>query len=579
MKSISYSIIFLQLCCELAFAQQKLQDISPINRTSPIDTSVMAGDVPKRSHDVLWDKETVISQLPNKVLPAPSEQVDYLFIGGGMGNLIAAHQILLNSKVKPRIIFIEAGDRFGGNSQAETWNGLTVSLGAAYIAPPEKGSIYEKILKQLGILSELKVKDTSKDPVFISRQDAAGKYTVSRYDNIWDNGTGPESKAQFNRVRDLFKDFYNQKNGKTYPMIPPPNAEHRKYVESLNKITFYEFLKNHLNADLHPDVERVLSSYCRSALNKGIRFINAAAVINFLVGDFGGIATFPGGNGRIAEALLEKIAKDVPLQDLRTQSTAFDIQVAKDGAQAQASYMGSDGKVRTISAKNILVGTAPFILGKLIDDIEPARTRAIHSMKYAPYVVANVLLKRNSNDKNDMGYDIIFSDPELEPIEGKDVNITDVVIGEASANSKHRILTVYIPGDEKTVHQWIRKSTKEFKEAIMAELNKKVLPSIGYTLADVEDIRIARHGHAVPLALPGNMVAPVNSEGVEIGKAVVDELATPYRERVYFVGQSTWGLPGLESIIDSTLPIVDHLVQTNKAKNLQPKNMCSAVFK
>ena len=117
------------------------------------------------------------------------------------------------------------------------------------------------------------------------------------------------------------------------------------------------------------------------------------------------------------------------------------------------------------------------------------------------------------------------------------------------------------------------KSANEFKEAIKVELNKKVLPSIGYTLPEIKDIRIARHGHAVPLALPGNLVTPAG------GKAVVDQLMTPYRGRVHFVGQSNWGLPGWESIIDSTLPIVDNLFETNKIKTFNSKNMCSQLFK
>ncbi len=540
-------------------------DISPMNRNeSSVDPNVITGDNPHRNHSVIWNKPTLIAGLPGGVLPAPSEAVDFLFIGGGMANLVAALEVIQNSPTKVKIMFLETGDRFGGNSQAEVWNGLTMASGAAYIAQPTKGSLHEKFLQKLGIFSELKSIDTASDPVFLFRKNNDNTNSIVRYDDFWNKGTAPGTQNQFNQIRDLFKDMIENKNGKIYPEIPAPTVEHRKYVESLDTITVYDYLKKHLNAELHPDLETILSYYSRSAFGAGIRTISAAAGLNFLVGDSNGIASFPGGNGRIAEIIFKKISEVLPLENLRTQSTVFDIQASKDKEHAQASYMGPDGVVRTISAKHIISSTAPFILTRLIDDIEPERANAIQKMKYRPYLVANVLLKRNEKDKTDAGYDLIFGDPKDQLPAGKDVNVTDVVMGVSGKNDKHRMLTLYMPGDEFSVHKWISKKLDKFKEAIMAELNAKILPPLGYTKESVEAIRVALHGHAIPVAAPGNLVTPKD------GLAVVDQLQKPYRNRVFFVGQAMWGLPSWESVVDSSVNVVQGI--------LQQKNKCQALF-
>ncbi len=555
--------------------EKQLIDINPINRIeNSVDPKVITGDDPARNHNIIWKKhETLIPSLPGGVLPPPSENVDYVFIGGGMANLIVAQQILAASgSTPPKMIFLEAGERFGGNSQGEVWNGLSIASGAAYISVPVKGSTHEKLLQDLGILSELQPQDNSQDPVFLFRQDASGKKSIVRYQEFWEKGTTPESKTQFNRLRDLFNDMINQKNGRVYPEIPPPDLEHRKYVESLDAISFHDYLKNFLGESLHPDVEIILDYYCRSSLGGNIKSISAAAGLNFTVGDFYGIATFPSGNGRIADALFDKIAKAVPLQNLRTESTVFDIQVSKDSSTAQTSYMGPDGKVRTIAAKNIISSTAPFILSRLIDDVEPERMKALHKMKYRPYLVANVLLKRNENEKSDLGYDLIFGDPKGEAPAGGDINVTDVVVGASSKNEKNRILTLYIPGDENSVRSWIGKNVDQFKVGISAELEAKILPALGYTKESVQAIRVALHGHAIPLASPGNIVTPKD------GIALVDQIQKPYRDKVFFVGQAMWGLPAWETVVDSSMAVANEILGKRKMA-LKANNQCTQVFK
>ena len=491
----------------------------------------LSGDDNTRPHAVLWNKAEFIRQLPGGRLPAVSEQFDVVVVGGGMSGLIAAYQL---KDLKPLVL--EQATRFGGNSKGEAWKGLDYSIGAAYVGDPEAGSSIAKFLGEIGILEKMHSWDVEKDPVVVD-----GKSHL----DIWDNGTGPKNKKQFNQLRDYFADVVAGKNGRVLPIIPPTNEKQRAHLASLDKVSFKKHLEGVLKEKLSPEVEAVLDEYCRSAFGGRLHEVSAAAGLNFFAGDTGGIRVAPGGNAGIAEHLLVKLAEELPAANLRASSLVFDIRVTAGGAEIV--YLDGEGKVVSVAAKRVVFAAPKFVAGKVIEGLEAKRLKAIASLKYRPYVVANVLIEGESlltAAGEPRFYDIYFVTTKREknpPL----AEVTDLTLGNfAMPDAARSVLTLYAPIPEGEKRAALMAATHDsLKADIEKQLKEKILPVLAVDAGMIKEIRIARWGHPLPLAEVGNFS----------GQGKVDLLRAPFKGVVYFTNQDNWTLPGFEGLFDSAL--------------------------
>ncbi len=523
-------------------AEPAMSTFGPFDRTmGDIAPRRFSGDVPEKGHKILWNKKEFIAKQGG--LPPPTENANLVVVGGGMSGLLSTY---MSRNQNP--ILLEQGDRFGGNSRGESWQGIDYSLATAYFGVPPEGGQIDEFFKQIGIKGKYRVRKGA-DPIVVD-----GK----TYDDVWSTGTVPESTAQFKFLNQHFTDVLNEANGQMYPEIPIKDEEKRKRTTALDKMTFKKYLEKLVKGKLHPHVEQVIDHYFWSAGASTYREISAAAGLNFFAGDFGEVAVAPGGNGFIAEATLASIMKDVPLQNLRPSSLVIDVRVV--GQNVHVSYVDAQDKLKTIKAKSVIMSCPKFIAAVLIDDLESDRLRAIKSINYRGYLLANVLVNQPLKDSF---YDLFFFDKNNPDNNVKESALkqraTDLVYGNyAKPDNSRTILTVFrgFPYEGARAGIYDPGAYEKYRGEFEDQIHSNILPMLNIPKSNVVDVRMARWGHPLPVPMAGNIAS---------GK--VELLRKPFKKRVFFVEQDNWTLPCFETAFSEAsfwTPKVVDLVMNQK---------------
>lgn len=272
--------------------------------------------------------------------------------------------------------------------------------------------------------------------------------------------------------------------------------------------------------------------------------MSAAAGLNFFAGDFDGIAIPDGGNGMVAEALLQNLYKEVGKDRLRPSSLVFDIQVVKDGVLI--SYLMPDQKIKTVHSKYVIVSCPKFVVKKIIPDLEPQRLEAIQAIQYRAYLVGNLLLRQKVKPSF---YDLLFFENSKEKetdvrARAKAQKITDLIYGNGSKiNNPQTVLTLYraLPYEGGRTEVYSPDAFETIRKEFEDQINSTVLPMLGISRKNIVDLRIARWGHAMPLSSVGNIATKT------------DWLRKPFRDRVYFAEQDNWTLPSFETGFNEAL--------------------------
>ena len=508
-----------------AAAQEFLSKFGPIDRgLSTPAPRVFSGDNPSTAHMVLRGKEKFIASLPGGKLPEPSQSADVIVIGGGSAGLITTYGLASRN-----VLLLEQAPRFGGNAKAEAWNGLESEIGASFISIPEKGSEMDAFLNELGIAKNFTVHPPGANPVVID-----GK----RHLDLWENGTNPQNKTQFNKLGKHLEDMAAGRNGLIFPEIPALNPNMREYVDALDRISLRAYLEKVVGGPLDQDLERFVEYTAWSDNAATIDELSAAAGLNFLAADHAGVASFPGGNSFIMEALLKKILQKVPRENLRPSSVVFDVKVVEGGVNV--AYLDGQGKVFVARGKTAVFAGPKFVAQHVIDDLEPERAAVIDGLRYRSYLVGTVLVNKPLKEA-DRFYDMQFSDRSIRSggtqAASEKQGATDVV---GAFDDSKTVLTLFRPLPYDGARSKILKpdAYEKIRKEFEAQINSVVLPMLKLSPQDVADIRVTRWGHPIPLSETGNYAE---------GK--VDILRKPFKDRVFFVNQDNWMLPALETIL------------------------------
>ena len=90
------------------------------------------------------------------------------------------------------------------------------------------------------------------------------------------------------------------------------------------------------------------------------------------------------------------------------------------------------------------------------------------------------------------------------------------------------------------------------KQELREQCESEILPLLGLTMKDVEDIRLTRWGHPMPVPAIGL-----------IADGVTDQLRRPFKDRVFFVEQDNWMLAAIETAAEEALhfaPLVEKVL-------------------
>lgn len=494
--------------------------ISPIDRAYVRPATSYSGDNPDRAHKILWNKDQYLADAGG--IPEVTEEAQVVIVGGGMSGIISAY---LLRDLKP--VLLERAERFGGNARGESWQGVDYSIGAAYFTSAAEGTAVHKLFSEAGVYQHTTVKK-EQDPILFG-----GKL----YKDFFAGDTDPAARQQFVKAAALFSDFGNSENGRIYPVIPPTTEAEAESVKSLDRYSFLEFMEKELGR-LHPHLRSLLEDYCWSGMGSSMKETSAALGIFFFSGEFADVLVTPGGNAKVAEVFLQHLHAAEPA-GLRPSSVVLDVEVK--GNASFVTYEDAGGKLRRIKAGAVVMACPKFVAGKLIRNLEPSRLRALGKMKYQPYLVANALLNTPVKNGN---YDIFligdgkFSSENVRAA-ATARGATDVVLGNFASFEKNRtVLTLYrpLPYSDARGEIFAPESFERFQQEFRAQLEKEILPALGYAGTDLAEIRIARWGHPMPTAAPGIY------RGDTLAK-----LRKPFKERVFFVQQDNWACPAIET--------------------------------
>lgn len=463
-------------------------------------------------------------ELPIGAFPIPDENVDIAIVGGGLSGLAAAY-ILRDHKP----VVLELHHRFGGTSQGERIAGLDHSLGGAYFIAPDPGSELENLYRDLGLDQLYRVSPPTDDPTVINGQIVQG---------FWDGMGLPEAERRaFEEYRQLVLSFTDR-----YPEIPLIEGEDHQWIRDLDRVTLRDHITQALTVPVPPRLEAAIQGYCYSSFGAGWQELSAASGWNFIAAEEFGRCILPGGNAGLVQALWSRLARRETPGRPRLRRDARVVEVRTLGRERiRVTYSTGPGVFRSLIAKRVVMACPKHVCKYILHDLENLdfeRLAAMHRIHTTPYVVANVLLNRRVA----LDYYDAFMLGDGSPIANVETQhrVADVVNGHyAQPRGGTDTLTMYWPLPFTTARFQIipDDSLTTFARRLAGAIDGMLEP-LGVTRADISQIRMARWGHAMPIAAPGL-----------IAEGVCQRLRSPFMDHIHFIHQDNWALPAVETCL------------------------------
>jgi monoamine oxidase len=479
---------------------------------------LFAGDPPPNPFSGKWMGEDFAAghalrdgELPDFKNAETLPTADVLVVGGGISGLVAARAL---AKAGRTVRVLEQDARPGGNAKSADWGGLAYSIGAAYFCAAEEGSELDELYRGIGVMD--KAKKVPKGEVFLG-----GKLL----EEFWEGGTDEANAEATKRVREELRKYYETR----YPAIPY-DAETGWTGEDFRETDSQTFAAWLDSVKAPPHVRRFCEHYFWSSFGGSPSEISAYAGLNFVTAEFGDIYALPGGNGAIAGAIVAGF--DPKQVTVDTGVLAAEVRSSADGVSVRAV---SGGKPRAYSARAAVLAIPRFVVPRIVPDFPKVRAAAIKAMKWRAYVVANVLLRRRPARE---WYDAYT----LEALDSKTCGWTDLILADfvADPKSDRSVLTAYraLPFEKGREQILLADQFGPFAEAVRRDL-APVLPALGLAPADIVDVNLARWGHPLVQALPGQLSSKEFS-------AISEPLG-----RLAFAHQDRYGTPAIETAAEA----------------------------
>ncbi len=464
--------------------------------------------------------------------PAPTEEIDLAVVGGGISGLCTAY---LLRDLEP--VLFDLRPRFGGAAQGEVWAGTRYSLGSAYVITPDPGTFLDDIYRELGLDKVVRV---DHDQMMIELGGAVSE-------KFWSGAGGnPEDAKAF----EAYAGVVQRMAGAEYPDIPLPDGN-VDWIHELDLKTLKRDIEEKMGVAVPPNLAAAIQAYCYSSFAAGWDEISAAGGWNFLAAEEYGRWVCPGGNAWMADRFYKGLlGNEKPMRSgcsgrrLRGSCMVVDVRLAAND-RVQVTYQDADGGLRSLLAKRVVMACPKMLCKYIMSDLEKRdvpKWDAMHKLQYKAYVMVNVLL--NAPIERDF-YDIFLlgdGDFPMDPGEAEvRLKVIDALNGHFARriDSQRSVLTLYWPLPFTTARFLLIDSTgwRTMSERLAPQL-KSILELLKVPVSAVEQVRMTRWGHALPLHTP-NLIAG----------GTVDELRRPYEGKVYFVNQDNWALPAVENCL------------------------------
>lgn len=474
---------------------------------------------------------------------ASDTETDVIIIGGGISGLATAHAL----RDQCKFVVLDLRPRLGGNAMGESWRGLNCSLGSAYFMVPDKGDEFDSFYKSLGVYDAARI-------------DEGGGFKVEYGMRLIDDlaqGASPEQRLAFARYRAMVAHYAND----AYPDIPLSNGPEVRDVLRLDQSSFAD----HVTAGcgpLPPLVTQAIQAYCYSSFGVGWQYLSAAAGWNFIAAEEWGRIVLPGGNAGLVKLMhdsmrhLDPAADSEPGMVFRAGCMATDVRI--EGDRVRVQFRDQAGALHQLRGKHAVVATSKHISRHFFPQMETLdreKWDLIPAVENMAYLVANVLLtKRVALDF----YDIFTVHDAQFPMDDEAFNldrrVTDTLLGSFAVTSSAQrddILTMFWPLPWFTARFSVIGETdwRDYASLGSGQI-RRALRILGLRDSDVAQVRLTRWGHAIPIAMPG-----------QISSGLPQVIRRPVQDRVWFVNQDNWMLPAVETCLSEAWEMAEEIVQ------------------
>ncbi len=446
---------------------------------------------------------------------------DVIVVGGGISGLAAACEL---ARAGRTVTLLEQAAATGGNAKSARWGDVEYAIGAAYFTRPDAGSRLEGLYRELGVLERA---------VKVGHGDVLHGGALVR--DFWAGSTAAGEAAEATRraaaaFHAMLEDRYP-----AIPWAPGTPGWSRREFERADRTTFAA----HLDAmKLPPDVRAFCEYYCWSSFGATPDEISSYAGLNFLTAEFGDVLALPGGNAGVARAL-EGLAGR---RAVRIVTGAAAGRVTEERGRVEVAALHRDG-VRRYPARAAVLAVPRFMAARIVAGFPEPRRAIVAGMKWRAYVVANVLLARRPKLE---WYDAY----RIEPLERETAGWTDLVVADYVAAEKrgYGVLTAYraLPFDAGRPLLYADESFAPMREAVRRDL-EPWLAAMGLEARDVVDINLARWGHPLVQALPGQLAG-----------GGLERLSRPLG-RLAFAHQDRYGVPAIENALAAAFAAADEV--------------------
>ncbi len=519
--------------------------MSPIQEISgPFRQKKFTGDDPLLPHRVLWQLDEELKNY--RKLPV-EKSVKLTIIGGGASGLITAYKC---RKLSPLIL--EQCTNFGGNARGETWKGMPFSLGSAYIAEPEEDSDLHILMSELGLGDRGRLKsDEHPEPLLHQKK---------IFPDLWSAKFDPGQAKIYAKVRQHFLNYLNEEDGKVYPNIPVEDSGDWKNLAQLDQRSFRDEAEKAAGGKLPAILQTAIEHYSWSSLGASAKVISAAAGVNFFAAELGEIRVYPAGNSSITSALYEKLRVALPHDHLRCGALVARVERA-DSGKYRVYYFDAAAKIHVVESERVVFACPKFIVRRIFPALPAARAETFSEIEYSSFLVGNVLLKSAPADLDIYGmYRMdeasgnfqVHGDGDIKE-ESDRQGATDMTWAPwPTKNYKGgpAVMTLYRPVPHAMGRTDLLQAGAyaQYKKSFQREVESQFLPALKISPSLVEDIRLTRWGHPLPIAKRGLY----SNQRLRTACSTIDK-------QIYFANQDNWSLPAFEVSVHEALRVAKEI--------------------
>jgi len=387
---------------------------------------------------------------------------EVVIVGGGPAGLVAAHRLRDRD-----VLLLEKEAGLGGNGSFDTWEGVTMSTGAAFYTASEP--------EVIALMAEIGAKGlpVAGSDALIVRGEAFTDFFRDGADRLpFAQGV----RDDFKRSREALLKLYET-----------------RAARELDGQTFAELLRPYA-----PEVRRFWDRFGQS--NWGADAASTSGYIGCEAYAWAGGAddprfTFPGGLSGAAQVLAGQVSAALGERAI-TGAAVHRIERTGTGAHERVVvHWLKDGAPGAVRARAVIVAIPRFMARHVIVDLPAARRAEFEKIQYIPYPVFNVCLQRPGPQA---AYDNWCLDTPF-----TDFVVADwVVHGGPGPDDRKTALTVYHPLPQQARASLLNQAeVLDLVDGVLDGLERH-FPGI---IKDVGEVRAFCRGHAMSQSSPGRL--------------------------------------------------------------------------